>query len=334
MTIYSHHANRGKVQILATYHGLAGIMSSTVTSVDDTAHAAPIVDALNRISACVTVPVSVWDRRGLRLGHYPTDHLAALTDRNARPGLIEGAHSLWYEQAMLLLHCALADLDAAVASVPAPIRIAISAELETEARGLRDELAEYTEGVEPPEPEQRRVWNFQSPFVVSADSVAGLGEEDRENLNNLEQGLAQAQLERAAADLRLLHYAYLQCASGGAQLLIDGFEISDDAYAEEDEDQYSLNVQAPMPDGKWDRTDWNVEVCRWVPDGPGTDGAESVTGNSVLDCVRSEPPALSEIVGLLNRSDGQNDVLAGWAKTAVGEALAGTAFIVTKRYED
>jgi len=27
-------------------------------------------------------------------------------------------------------------------------------------------------------------------------------------------------------------------------------------------------------------------------------------------------------------------VLAAWAKTAVGEALAGTAFIVTKRYED
>ena len=333
MTIYSQHANRGKVQILATYHGPAGVMSSTVTSVDDTALATPIVDALNRISACATVPVSVWDERGRHFGSYPMDHLAALTDRNARPGLIEGTHSLWYEQAMMLLHRALADLDAAGAAVPAPVRTAISAELEAEARGLRDELAEYTEGVEPQEPEKRRVWDFQSPFVVFDESVSGLDKQDRDNLNNLEQGLAQARLERAIADLRLLLDAYLRCANGGAQLLIDGFEISDDPY-DEDEDRYFLNVQAPMPNGKWDRTDWSVEICRWVPDGPQTEDGSCAKGESVLDCARSEPPALSEIVGLLNCSDGQSAVLAAWAKTAVGEALAGTAFIVTKRYED
>ncbi|MFD9962730.1 hypothetical protein [Amycolatopsis sp. NPDC058986] len=333
MTIYSQHANRGKVQILATYHGLAGVVSSTVTSVDDTALAAPIVDVLNRVSACATVPVSDWDERGGEFRHYPARHLAALTDRNARPDLIEGAHSLWYEQAMLLLHRALTDLDTAVAAVPEPVKTAISAELETEARALRDELAEFTEAVEPPDPEKRRVWDFHSPFVALDVSVSELDKENRDNLNSLEEGLGQAELEQAVADLRLLFDAYLQCANDEARLLIDGFEISDDPY-DEDEDRYFLNVQAPMPNGKWARTEWNIEICRWVPDGPRTEDSDSATGKSVLDCARSEPPKLSEIIELLNRSGGQSDVLAAWAKTAVGEALAGTAFIVTKRYED
>jgi hypothetical protein len=40
------HANRGKIQIRATYNGDAGVISSTVTSVDDATAAAAIVDAL------------------------------------------------------------------------------------------------------------------------------------------------------------------------------------------------------------------------------------------------------------------------------------------------
>jgi len=309
MTIYSQHANRGKVQILATYRGPAGVVSSTVTSVDDPATAAPIVDALNRISACATVPVSEWDERDGRFRHCPVDHLAALTDRDARPGLVEGAHSLWYEQAMLLLRHALADLDTAVAAVPAPVKTAIGAELEAEARALQNELAG-----EPPEP--RRVWRFHAPFV---EPVPGL--QDREKLNDLEHGLDQTQLEQAVADLRLLLDAYLRCADGGAQLIVEDFEISADP---DDEDAYFLTVQAPIV--SWERTGWNIELGRWVPDGDGAEGAP------VLDCARSAPPALSEVVELLNRSNGQSAVLAGWAETAVGEALAGTAFVVTNRY--
>ncbi|MEV6608767.1 hypothetical protein [Kutzneria sp. NPDC051319] len=37
--------------------GPAGVVSATVTSVDELKLAVPIVDALNRISACATVPV-------------------------------------------------------------------------------------------------------------------------------------------------------------------------------------------------------------------------------------------------------------------------------------
>src|SRR5882762_10364699 len=81
----------GKVQILATYRGTTGVVSSTVTSVGDIALAGPIVDALNRISACATVPVSVHDMRARRVTSYPADHFAALTDRSARPDLLSGA---------------------------------------------------------------------------------------------------------------------------------------------------------------------------------------------------------------------------------------------------
>lgn len=88
-----------------------------------------------------------------------------------------------------------------------------------------------------------------------------------------------------------------------------------------------------MPDGKWNRTDWNVEICRWVPDGSQSEGISSSKGESVLDCTRAEPSALTEIVELLNRSNGESDILAAWAKTPAGEALAGTAFVVTKRYD-
>lgn len=230
---------------------------------------------------------------------------------------------------MLLLHQALNDLDIAVAAVPKPVKTAISAELATEVRALRDELAEYSEAIEPPDYEKRRFWESDAPFTVSGDSVSGLSQEDRRTLDALERDLSQADLERAAADLRLLHDAYQKCSNEEARLLIEGFEISDDPYDEEEE-LYFLNVQAPMPDGKWDRTNWNIELCRWVSDGPDSNSAK---GEPLLDCGRAEPPSLAEIVGLLNASNGQTDVLADWAKTPVGEALAGTAFVVTKRYE-
>ncbi|AXB43596.1 hypothetical protein [Amycolatopsis albispora] len=322
MTVYSDHANRGKVQILATYQGPAGVTSATVTSVEDLALAAPIVGALNRISACATVPVSVWDDRRGRFDEYPADHLAALTDRDARPSLLTGTHSLWYEHAMVFLHRALADLDTAAAAAPPPVRTAIGAELAAEARALRDELAEHREGVEPPESGERRSWEFEAPFVVIDETVSGLGQRSRDALTELDRGLDQTEREQAVADLRLLLDAYLRCSNDEAQLLLDGFEISDDP-----DDGYHLNIQAPMPGGKWERTGWNVELCRWVPD---DDGA---SGEPVLHCALPDPPSVPDLVSLLNHSNGRADVLAGWAETPVGEALAGTSLAVTNRYE-
>ena len=52
-----------------------------------------------------------------------------------------------------------------------------------------------------------------------------------------------------------------------------------------------------------------------------------------LSCVCSVPPTIAEIVELLN-SRGRPEQLTEWAKTPVGEALAGTTFVVTERYDD
>ncbi|MCG3749768.1 hypothetical protein [Amycolatopsis sp. Poz14] len=333
MTIYSQHANRGKVQILATHHGPVGVVSSTVTSVDDTALAARIVDALNRISAYSTVPVSLPDERDNRYAGYPTDHLRVLPDQNSWSDLRDGTHSLWYEQAMTLLHRALHDLITVVANAPAPVKTAIIAELETEARRIREEFTEDNDQLKPAESFMRIFRNSRIALVVFDKFDSGLDQQGREALNELEEGLNQAQREQAVADLRLLLDAHRRCANDNAELLVDSFEISDDPY-DEDAGCYFMNIQAPMPNKEWNRTEWNIEVGRWVPENPQPDVGSSSINKVVLDCVRTEPPTVSELVDLLNRSNGQSEVLATWAKTVVGEPLAGTTFIVTKRYEN
>jgi hypothetical protein len=330
MTIYSQHPNRGKVQILATYRGPAGAVSSTITSVEDAALAAPIVDALNRISACATVPVSVWDRRDDRFASYPTAHLAALIDLDARADLLNGAHSLWYEQVKVLLYQALTDLDDATAALPPPVRTAVTAELEAEARGLREALTEYSEGVDLPEDDNRRYWERDAPFVAFNGGLEGLGAEDRARLDRVERGIGGDELGTAAADLRLLLDVHERCANHQSRLLVDDFAITDDPF-EDDCDRYFLNVEAPMPNGQYGRDGWSVDICLWVPD---PDDDSRASGEPVLVCARSAPPAADEIIELLNRSGGRQEQLAAWAKTAVGEALEGTSFVVTRRFDD
>ncbi|WP_258907792.1 hypothetical protein [Actinokineospora sp. UTMC 2448] len=329
MTIYSQHPNRGKIQILATYRGPNGVDSTTVTSVDNAALAAPIVEALNQISACATVPVSVHDTRDNRIRNYPSEHLNALTDRGARADLLVGAHSLWYEHVKVLLHEGLTDLDAALAEVPGPVRIAVTAELEAEARGLREALAEYSEGVEPPEAVNRRCWDFGAPFVAFGGGVDGLGTEDRGFLDRAEEGLTAQELGNAAADLRLLLDAYAQCGNSHALLMVSDFAISDDP-ADDERDNLFVDVLAPLL--AHDRQEWQIDLCRWVPDDPDEEYG-GATGEPVLRCARSTPPTAAEIAELLNRSGGDPEQLAAWAKTAVGEPLDGTVFVVTERYD-
>lgn len=132
------------------------------------------------------MPTSVHDTRADTFGYYPTDHLAALTDRSARPGLLDGAHSLWFDYVKALLHQALTDLDEAAARAPAPVQTAIIAELEAEARNLRAALADFSEGVVLPETKDRRIWEFEAPFVA----FDGLDGEDRDHLNRIEDGIS------------------------------------------------------------------------------------------------------------------------------------------------
>ncbi|MGE6955138.1 hypothetical protein, partial [Staphylococcus capitis] len=146
MTIYCTHPSRGKTQILATYRTPEDATTScTVTSLDDPALAQSIVEALNRVSACATMPLCVYDRRGDGFGEYPSGHLAALADPAARAGLLTGSHSLWYELVMFELHAALTDLDLATGDALDPVKLAIAQELVVEARDLKAELLDYTE---------------------------------------------------------------------------------------------------------------------------------------------------------------------------------------------
>jgi hypothetical protein len=329
VTIYSQHPNRGKVQILATYQGRDGVTSTTVTSVDGQAVAGPIVDALNRVSAYATVPVSANDRRDDRYRRYPSDHIEALVNRDARPELRVGTHSLWYQHVMLRLAQALSDLDDAVAAAPPPVRTAIAAELELEARGLREGLAEFSEGVTPPESGARRLWDSDAPFVTSEEA---LSDEDRGYLNEREQGVSAAELCQGVADLQVLFDVLLQCTNDSARLHVDEFSIADDPWGDV-RDNFFLDVSAPIPSGDFGQESWSVGISRWVPDDPDEEFG-SASSDALLECGRSTPPGVDEIVNLLNLSAGNNDQLAAWAKTAVGEPLAGTNFIVTTRHSD
>ncbi|MET9241201.1 hypothetical protein [Nonomuraea sp. NPDC003709] len=327
MTIYSQHPNRGKVQILATYKGSAGATSSTVTSLAEAALAAPIVDALNRISAFATVPVSVHDTRDGGFDHYPSKHLEALADRSARADLLNGAHSLWYEHVKLLLHQALTDLDDAIAAVPAPVRTAIHAELEREAFELRGALADYSEAISPPETESPRYWDFGYPFVIYDGGTPDLCKASREFMDRREEGITTDQRERAVADLRLLVTSYAQRQGSQAELEPADFTIFDEPFGS---DGYYLTVKAPQP-GDDDADVWSVEISRWEPDDPEDEECSSATGRILLSCACSAPPTAADIADLLNRNAQNPGQLAGWVETPVGAVLAGTRFVVTER---
>ncbi|MFB9929979.1 hypothetical protein ACFORO_32865 [Amycolatopsis halotolerans] len=331
MTIYSQHPQRGKVQVLASYRVPSGVVSSTLTSVDSTTTAAPIVDALNRVSACASVPVSVYDMRGSGYNHYPERHLAALTDRDSRASLFEGTHSLWYEQAMWLLHEALTDLDDATASVPAPIRTAIDAELETEAHWLLAALAEYTEGIEVPDDETRRAWDFEDPFVTYDSRWGGLGRLERKLLDRLEADATGQELDDAITDLRLLLDIAAQLDIGDLRLQLDDLSITAEP---EDPDGFFLNVEAPLPSGKYNRVEWGVAIDRWEVDKRDEEGYPLDShGEPVIRCVLAERPNITDVVALFKLTTSQEQ-LESWTQTPIGSTLANTAFTVTKRYND
>ncbi|MGI8451743.1 MAG: hypothetical protein ACR2MP_32060 [Streptosporangiaceae bacterium] len=333
MAIYSQHANRGKVQILATYNGKAGVTSSTVTSVDGAATAAPIIDALNRISACATMPVSVQDRRISTYTEYPRTHLEAITGRSRRPELLTGAHSLWYEYAKLLLYRALSDLDAAVAQAPAPVQTAIEAELDAEVRSLRAAVREYDGDPSANDARPERLWDFQQPFMPVEGGMNELGAGTRRGLDRVEEDLSAVQLEQALTDLKLL-YAASMSAGGFASLDEGDLSITDDP-TPCGSDSYFLDIRAPLLSFPQGPSSWTIAISRWdfVLDDPET-GENTCTDEPILECTLSERPAESELVSLLSLSGrGEQEQLSAWAKTPVGAALSGTSFVVTERYD-
>jgi hypothetical protein len=329
MTIYSQHANRGKIQILATYNGDVGVTSATVTSVDDTTAAAAIVDALNRISASATVPISVLDERSEGYARYPSEHLAVITDPGRRADLLsgKGEHSLWYEYAMLVLHRALSDIDTATAPVPAPVRTAIAAELEAEARSLRVGLHKYAEV--PSDEETDRQWDFEDPFVLFDGWMAELSSNIRHRIDRLESHLAARHLAQAAEDLRLLYNVYMTVEGGRTSLeeeyLCITYEHDDTA-----DDGYFLTILAPRPGHRHGKETWSLVIDQWVADKYDSDGEiEESHSETVLECMLAERPAVGELTSLLALAKSGPERMSAWAKTPVGDALAGTTFFVT-----
>ncbi|MCX5072674.1 hypothetical protein OHA84_27835 [Streptomyces sp. NBC_00513] len=330
MTIYSQHANRGKTQILATYQGLDGVTSKTVTSLGDACLAAPIVDALNRISAFATVPVSVHDLRARRVDYYPRKHLAALTDAAARADLLSGAHSLWYEYVCLRLHQALTDLENTLVAVPDTVSRAIRSELEAEEHELYAALDDFSGTSSGDGPEIERHWEFAHPFVNYQDGTNTLSHETRSQLDRHEAQLTAEDREKAVTNLRVLVTAHSR--SGGMWASLD--DPSCELFAEPyDSDGFYLTVHAPEPgdvDGLWE-----IEIGRWEADNPDEEYGEdtSVTGRPVVGCVLPAAPDADAITHLLKSVDEEPLLIARWAKTPVETALVGTTMVVTKRYD-
>lgn len=330
MTIYSQHANRGKVQILATYLGPGGTESSTVTSVGSAELASLLVDALNRISALATMPLSVFDMRGRRVESYPVGHIYALTNPAAREGLLSGAHSLWHEYVCFELHRALVDLDQALEPVPEPVRIAVKAELENEERLLRIAVAEHEDGVPAPDTGVERVWDFGSPFVLYDGGMSALSDEVREKMNGFEAEATDDQRTEAVTDMRVLAAASAECS-------VDGFHFDEEYlslfYEPFDDKRLFLNVDAPQP-GEDHATAWRVEISRWIPDDPDDEDGRA-SGHELLRCNLPARPAAESITNLVHRIDGEPGLLEKLVDAAVvGTPLLGTQFVVTAVTED
>ncbi|MEV7417365.1 hypothetical protein [Streptomyces sp. NPDC089919] len=330
MTIYSQHANRGKTQILATYQGPDGVVSKTVTSLGDVYLAAPIVDALNRISAFATVPVSVHDRRERRVGYYPRQHLAALTDAAARADLLSGTHSLWYEYVCLRLHQALVALENALAAVPDTVSRAIRSELESEQRELCAALDDFSGTSSGDGPEIERHWEFAHPFVKYDDGMNTLSDETRSQLDLHEEQFTSVDRERAVSNLRVLVTAHSRSSGMWASLDDPSCELFAEPY---DSDGFYLAVHAPEPgdaDGLWE-----IEIGRWESDNPDEEYGEhtSATGSPLVGCVLPAAPDADAITHLLKSVDEEPLLIAQWAETPMETALAGTTMVVTKRYD-
>jgi hypothetical protein len=308
------------VQILATFNTLAGLTSTTVTSVNDTATATPIVEALNQIASCATVALSAFDRQFHR---YPSDHLDALADPSARPALVQGAHSLWYEHVKILLRQALQDLDKATADLPTPIRTAITAELNTEAQHLRAGQAE-----DETDDDQQRLWDSRFPVTLFGGGMEPLTDSYRERLNEADKEYTASQMRRAVDSLRVLAEAHRQVDSDSCQLETEYLSITEDPFNEE---RYFVEVSAPDPAENPET--WTVSLQQWIPDNDDFDeNGGTATGEQILDCNLAQPPTAGEIAAFLKQCAEQPDLFTTWAKTSIGEPLTGTPFIVSERH--
>jgi hypothetical protein len=100
-------------------------------------------------------------------------------------------------------------------------------------------------------------------------------------------------------------------------------------------DGYFLTIQAPRPGNPYGEQSWSVTIEQWIPDEYDSDGEiAGAHGDTVLECVLAERPTAGQLASLLTLAESGPEQMPKWAETHVGEALAGTAFIVTSHDDD
>lgn len=334
VTIYSQHPSRGKIQILATYLTPQCLTSATVTSVNEPAHAAAIVDILNRISACATAPTTLYDGGSSRYTRFPADHLTAVAQPQLRPALLSGGHSLWYEIVKILLHQALADLDAALVLVPEPVRKAVLDELETEARGLHASAVRGGRTTSHNEP-SKRLWDDSRPLISYDNALRELDDSMIERIYELESHANSGSLDQIADDLRLLYEVRRRTKNDDPSLDLDPSQMAIFVDTEPWGEGFCLSINGPEPGGAHPaRNRWSLCIDRWIPDDDGDPDEGDSMSISYLVCDLPERPDLQDLVRVLDLIMENHDQLVAWAATPVGQPLTGTNFIVTNRREE
>ncbi|WP_223291245.1 hypothetical protein [Streptomyces avicenniae] len=152
----------------------------------------------------------------------------------------------------------------------------------------------------------------------------------REQLDDREAGLSAEEREKAVADLRVVVTAHSRVGDMCASLDDPSCRLFAEPY---DSNGFFLTIEAPEPDE--DDAAWEIEVGLWVPDDPYEESGEhtSATGDPVVSCALPLAPSADERVRLLTSVDEKPLLLAEWAETPVGEALVGTAMVVTRRHD-
>ena len=182
--------------------------------------------------------------------------------------------------------------------------------------------------------ESERQWDFGDPFVLYDGGMAELGSDIRRRLARLEEDLPDSQLAQAAEDLRLLYSVYIPVADNYVTLEEQDLSLF---FEPEDNpgDSYFLTIDAPRPGHPNGSPSWSVTISRWEADERDAEG--EVTGAHsewVLDCALVSRSTAGELTGLLRLAETGSEQMSAWAETPVGETLAGTVAIGTKRYDD
>lgn len=164
--------------------------------------------------------------------------------------------------------------------------------------------------------------------------IPELSDEMRERLDRLEEDLPADYLPHAVEDLRLLYAVYSKVQSGFAHLE-ERYAVLSYEHEDSPGDGYFLDVQAPQPEHLRQGQSWSVTISQWIADEDDDDGeVSSAHGDTVLECALSGRPAVEELDNLLALAASDVDQMVEWAKTPVGQTLAGTAFAVTNRDDE